>query len=293
MNWLEHYTALIQLISAVNFAYIVTHFPSKVFGMIFDVNKLLNQKLFSYKNQVAVDVESIKVMRPIRTEDGRTNESMIVTLRHDYDEHKKKWNEKETDITDRINTAKAVKGSKCLFLNVSFFCVFTLFNIATFKIFSTNFMLVFTLLLNLFVLCYSVFLAYIMWEHKWDKLTDVQCYRQTGVAFLLIVVIALFVSGINSLAITQTGAIPIPEWLSKSVLSLCVLLPLFPCVVSVVFILFHENKITNYINDKTEPLITEQEQLHRRKVELDKMDNMFTPSSPDLGISYQITHKRD
>lgn len=288
MNWLEHYTALIQLISAVNFAYIVTHFPSTVFAMIFDVNKLLNNKLFSYKNQVSADIESLKVMQPIKTEDGRTNERLIKNLRKDYNEHKEKWNEKEKDIKERINTAKSVKGSKCIFLNISLFCLFTLFNIATYSIFNNEYMLVFTLLQNLFILLYSVYLTYIMWEHKWDHFSDVQCYRRTGSAFLLIVLLALFISCINGYAIVKTGGTAIPNWLSNSILYLSIILPLYPCIISILFIMLHEKKIKSYINTETTLLIEEQVKLHKRKEDLERMDSMFTPSTQDLGITFVL-----
>lgn len=280
MNWLEHYTVLIQLISAVNFAYIATHFPSKVFGMIFDVNKLLNNKLFSYKMQVAADMESLKVMQPIKTDNGRSNEGMIVELRDNYNEHREKWNQKQKDIEERIDTAKSVKGSKCIFLNISLFCVFALFNIATLELVYNDFMMVFALLLNLFTLLYSLFLTYIMWKHKWDGFSDVKCYRLTGLAFLLIVILALLVSGINSFAISRVGASPIPELLSNSILFFCIVLPLYPCIISVLFIILHENKIKNYIESETAPLIAEQEELHKRKEKLDMIDEMF--SSPIL-----------
>lgn len=280
MNWLEHYTALIQLISAVNFAYIATHFPSKVLGLIFDVNKLLNNKLFAYKNQVAADIESLKVMQPIRTDNGRTNENNIIRLRTDYNEHRKKWTQKQNDIEERIDTAKSVKGSKCIFLNISLFSVFALFNIATLGFLNNDFMMVFTLLLNLFTLLYSLYLTYIMWEHKWDELSDVKCYRRTGSAFMLIVIVALLVSSINNYAINQTGGIPIPDWVSCNILAFCIALPLYPCIISIIFILLHENNIKNYIQNETAPLIAEQEKLHKRKEDLDKIDEMFT--SPTL-----------
>lgn len=276
MNWLDHYTALIQLISAVNFAYIATHFPSKVFGLIFDVNKLLNNKLFSYKNQVAADIESLKVMQPIKTDKGKSTENKIVELRADYNEHREKWNQKEGDIEERIDTAKSVKGSKCIFLNISLFCIFALFNIATLGVVKNDFAIVFTLLLNLFTLLYSLYLTYIMWKHKWDEFTDVKCYRRTGTAFLLIVIIALFVSGINSFAISRVGASPIPDWLSNILLSFCIALPFYPCIISVVFIVLHEKKIKNYIETETAPLIAEQDTLHKRKEKLDMIDEMFT-----------------
>ena len=283
MSWLEHYAALIQLMSAVNFAYIVTHFPSKVFAMIFDVKKLLNNRLFSYIIQVSADIESLKVMQPIITNDGRSNEYRILELREDYNEHYVKWKQKKKEIKAQINMAKAVKGSKCIFLNVSLFCLLTLFNIATYILFENDFMMVFILLLNRFILFYSIYLSYIMWKHKWDQLSDVDCYRRTGLSFLLIVIVALVISGINSLALAQTGGTPIPDWLGNSVLSLCIILPFYPCLISILFVFFHEKDIVRYIKIETAPLRIEQAQLHERKQNLDMIDDLFT--QPDFTLS--------
>ena len=277
MNWLEHYTALIQLISAVNFAYIATHFPTKVFGLIFDENKLLNNKLLSFKNQVSADILSLTFMQPLKTEDGRTNANIIDQLRRDYTNHNEKWEAKQNEIIKKINTAKSVKGSKCLFLNISLFCILTLFNIATFGIVNSDFVLIFAILTNIGTFLYSIYLTYSMWYHKWDGFSDVQCYRKTGFTFGIIVVTALIVSFINYMAIAQTGGTPIPHRILSLLLFLSIILPLYPCLMSIVFIMSHGKNITDYIETETSSLKIEQSKLHKRKEDLDKIDEMFSP----------------
>lgn len=283
MSCLEQYTALIQLISAVNFAYIATHFPTKVFGMIFDENSLLYNKLFYFRNEVAADIQSLAVMQPMTMSDGRTNANMINNLREEYNGHKEKWDQEVDAIITSINTAKNVKGSKCLFLNISLFCILTLFNIGTFGILKNDFMLVFTLLVNIGTLLYSMHLTYIMWGHKWDNESDMKCYKKTGYTIILIFLTALFTSFINHIAVSQVGASPIPDWLSRMILSLSIFLPFYPCIISVIFIVHHERKIIKRIDKETEMLIAEQQKLHKNKEMLDSIDDYFTQPQWSVG----------
>lgn len=115
-----------------------------------------------------------------------------------------------------------------------------------------------------------------MWEHKWDNENDISCYRKTGFTLTIIICVALLVTMINHIAVTQVGASPIPGWLSCVVLSLCVLLPFYPCIMSVIFVALHEKTIIKLIDKETKVLISEQHELHKRKELLDKIDEYFS-----------------
>jgi hypothetical protein len=115
-----------------------------------------------------------------------------------------------------------------------------------------------------------------MWKHKWDNDSDIKCYKKTGFTLSLIICIALLATVTNYIAVSQVEASPIPSWLLYVTLSLCVFLPFYPCIMSIIFVALHEKRIIKLIMTETKVLISEQQELHKRKELLDKIDEYFT-----------------
>ena len=277
MTWLDSFTALIQLISAVNFVYIVSHFPTKVLSVIFNKEKLIADHFSSSTNQINADLQSLETMNPITIQDGRTNQAEIDSLKDKYTSLKNDWDAKQAETERVIDTAKSVKGSKCLFLFISLYCILTLFNIGIMKACQTEFWCIETMTFNVIALGCSLYYTYIMWKHKWDGKGDVECYTSTGWWFLAVLVAAYLLSGLNSLILSWVGGIPLHQPSVDVLLSLCVILPFYPCLMTIVFIYCHERKIKNLTGKETSDLKVRQADLHARKVALDNMDRMFTP----------------
>ena len=283
MIWAEHFTALIQLISAVNFVYIATHFPNRVYSMVFDENKLLKDKFLDFTSEISADLQSLESMSPITTDDGKTNEGKIRSLQKQYKTLKEQWDKEQEIILCEISNAKNVKGSKSLFLYVSLFCVLSLFNISLLSLFDCDFILFYTLILNVGVMVYSIYLSYIVWTHKWDGKSDEECYRKTCMIFLVTLLVSLITPTIIHCIVPASGGMPIPSIVFTIIISLCVFLPFYPCILSIIFILCHEAKIKKMTGNETKQLKTKQSQLHGEKLDLDKIGNMFTiPNWPDV-----------
>ena len=148
MSWIDNFMALIQLISAVNFVYIISHFPSAVLGVIFNKKKLINDRFSSFTNQINADLQSLDTMTPMTIQDGRTNGQEIESLKEDYKKMKSEWDVKRDETESVIDKAQSVKGSKCLILYTSLYCILTMFNIAMIKVTQCDFWLVSTILIN-------------------------------------------------------------------------------------------------------------------------------------------------
>ena len=279
MNWIDNFTALIQLISAVNFVYIISHFPTTVLGVIFNKEKLLNGRFSAFTDQINADLQSLETMEPITIQDGRTNQAVIDSLKSDYAALKSEWDAKRAETENVINKAKSVKGSKCLFLYVSLYCILTMFNIAMIKVTQCDFWLVFSMLMNVTAFVCSAYYTYIVWSYKWDTKDNVACYVSTCRAFMLSAAVALAIGGINSIAVSLFGGWPINKAAADVLLSLCVFLPFYPCLMTVVFVHCYEWKVKRLTGDETTELENRQKGLHGRKDALDNMDRMFTRPS--------------
>ena len=277
MNWLDSFTVLIQLISAVNFIYIVSHFPSTVINYIFDRKKLVTDKFCSFTNQITADLQSLESMKPMIIQDGRSNQDTINDLKKDYEDLKNIWDRKQDAAEKIIDKVKRVKGTKCLFLYISLYCIFSIFNIAMMKVTNADFWLVITILMNFFAVLFSSYFTFVVWSHKWDKKDSVECYVSTCHGFAWSVMLAFILGCVNSFIITCFVAYPIYQIIANILLSLCVFLPFYPFFMVIVFILMHERQV-KYLTGGNEikELEGQQTKLHKRKDDLDKMDKMFT-----------------
>ena len=276
MNWIDNFTALIQLISAVNFIYIISHFPTKVLGVIFNKEKLIGEHFSDLTDQINADLQSLETMVPITIQDGRTNQGEIDDLRNKYVTLKTKWDAKKSETEQVIDTAKSVKGSRCLFLFISLYCILTLLNIGIVKTCQSEYWCIHIIAFNVITLICSFYYTYIMWKHKWDGKGDAECYISTCRGFLAVLAVSYLLSGINSLIVFLTGGMPLHQPSVDVMMALCIFLPFYPYLMTIMFIYCHEQKIRKLTGKETVSLKKEQIGLHNRKVAIDNMEKMFT-----------------
>lgn len=277
MNWINDFTVLIQTISAVNFAYIATHFPTKVFDLLFNKAALLKQGFSDRSDETAADIESLKAMDPIKTSDGLTNEAMLNELRGDYSAFKTKWEEQKKNAEDYIDQTKDVKGFKSLFLFVSLYCFLILLFIAMMTVHDSEYLLMLTIILNIVFAISLIFFSVIVWTNKWDKHSEVECYKKTSLWFIIALSATFVFSLINALIVSSGSSSPIHSLTADVILSLSVIIPFYPCILTIVFILIRERRIKSMIGNDNSTLIKEQKELHERKEKLEETYNSFKP----------------
>lgn len=268
MEQLECFTAFIQLMGAVNFAYIVAHFPAKVHDLFFDTQKF-EEDFNSFNNEISVDISSIEAMTPITTVEGTSTKNTIDKLKKEYNEFKINWENKRETILEGLEAAKKVKGFKCLFLNVSLFCVILLLGIGLLKATNANFWSRFNLFFVWGTTLSSSYLTFIVWKHKWDQRRDVNCYGEIGILFVIILLVSLGIS-VFCPAVNQESL------LVRLSTLLGVFLSFYPCLLSVLFVLFHKVKIWKLKCVNMKSFHDKQRKLHEDKMYLDSLENVFT-----------------
>lgn len=268
MNGLEHFTALIQLISAVNFAYIVPYFNKKVYGTIFNEEKFYSDKIVSFQDMMAADIESLKRMRP---KDNNKRKKEIDALIGKYNNLNVKWEAKKSETETMVDWVMNRKGFKSLFLFTSLFCVIDLFNIAMTSASSANPWVVFAHLVTLLSFLYVIKLTHrILWS-GWKQRDDDFCYKRTIRYFATASTVAAIGALVNEWMLQYTCT-SIPQWLTSTVAVLSVVIPFFPCVFTFLFIGISVQFINIYTDFNTKSIRKEQEGLseERQKLEDDK-----------------------
>lgn len=287
---LNNFATLIQLISAVNFAYIFTRFHSRIYKVYFNEEKIIRENFTSFINEITVDMASLQMMEPIKTVKGASNEKNLNQLKDDYSILFDNWNRKQDVIKSSIHKVKNAKGIKSLFLFISLFCLVDLFLIAKItslvdasgnKMGSYGCWEAFSIVFLFLSIIVPIILTCFVFSYKWADMTDVKCYKWTSWSFLLTVVISLLVSSLFLFFL--------PVWFDSFVRTegvcavsvvLSILLPFIACLISVVFIFHEERKVKNNATVITKDLRESQKSLHTKKIEMDKSYKMFDGLKP-------------
>ena len=126
METLNNFSALIQLISAVNFANIKLNFHQQIFDLIANVDDIYDRKFKEVQSAIDADVVSLNSLEPIKTMDGKSNSNHIEQLRSRYSELNEKWDEKHSALGEQFKKCKEQRGIKSFFLFISLYCIYDL-----------------------------------------------------------------------------------------------------------------------------------------------------------------------
>ena len=126
MENLNNFSALIQLISAVNFANIKLNFHQQIFDLIANVDDIYDRKFKEVQSAIDADVVSLNSLDPIETMDGKSNSKHIEQLRNRYSELNEKWDEKHSALGEQFKKCKELRGIKSFFLFISLYCIYDL-----------------------------------------------------------------------------------------------------------------------------------------------------------------------
>ena len=285
--WLEHFTPFIQFVGAINIVYIATHFPSKVYNLFFNEDKIEND-LANLRNKINAGSGAVQDMRYMTMSDGKTNRHEIDRLKQDYANLLQNWNDKHNEINNEIKTAKNVKGAKSLFLNITFYCILILLLISILSITNWHIVKIFIAVFNIITIIYSIYLTYIIWEHKWDSKCDIECYRKTGEYIVIQAICSFILSALIAIVHIILTCIyhydlTFLDFLYDILLFLCVIIPVYPCCISFVFIVEHESKINSLKDDIISEFQDKQKTLDERKKKFEEMESMFI-SADDMNF---------
>lgn len=279
LSYLNNYTTLIQLISAVNFAYIFTRFHQRVYRLIFNEKKLIDDKFTSFTNDMTVDMDSLETMEPLDTTNGQSNREAINNLKENFKRLEESWATQRDNMTRLLQKVKQVKGVRSLFLYISLFCLIDLFNIANAGCRREGFCEYFFVVFSLTSIMVPVILTYkilfFMWEHK----SEVLCYKWTSTAFIVTMAGSL----ILTLVLYNILGIELPKWLYFTSAIIAVFLPFYASLFSVIYIWGYEKRIKCLAGNDTKEVREKQEKLHQEKIKLDTSYKMFSSVPPTFG----------
>lgn len=277
---LNNYAALIQLISAVNFAYIFTRFHQRVYRLIFNEKKLIEDRFTSFINDITVDKSSLQSMEPIETTKGATNEQALTELKERFEGLLAAWNEQRSKMTSTLQRVKNVKGVRSLFLFISLYCLINLFNIATCGWCKNSFWDGFTILFNLLSFIVPAILTYKILRFKWANVSEVYCYRWTSWSFIITITVSLLLAWLNFIYVGIEVMAPV---MYKIAFVMSIVIPFYACLFSVVYIACYELWFGHLAGSDTEKLRKLQKELHDEKISLDASYNMFSVVPPAFG----------
>lgn len=280
---LEHFTALIQLISAVNFAYITLRFHEKIFKIIFSLPKSIAVAFDNIKSTYTLDITSLRSMDPLRTTNDLSLEDSILKLANKYEELPQKWSLAYKRHELRLNYCMSAEGVKSLFLFISIYCILDLFLIALIGT-NTN------------VIAYKVSLRFLNINTSLISLGYIirTCFKNPKYSPENLYSWAIVLSSFNFLAtlivglLSYFGKITINNQENTTLCCaiLSVALPFLPCLWTVIYC------ISNIIRIKIELFCTKLDIrikllfLKYEKCKLDKVSKLFSRSGSNPPAQY-------
>lgn len=286
---IEHlylFTALIQLISAVNFANIAFDFHTKVFKVFFNVEAIIDHKFHRIKNAIIADQESLQQMTPLETTDGRSNLNSIEQLKKKYTKFSEQWEFEIDEVKDSVKGIETKQWFRSFFMLVSLYCIFDLALISILSIpnVSYSWAVVF-FALNLGTTIFSLIIILKALLQK-ENIGGHQLARFTLKYFTIIVLISALIGVINEICISKQLFIITPKWIEQVFLYLSIIIPFLPCIICSVYTLYQTIIIENRVIDAVTSLQGKQDELHNQKIKLDNAYRLFESTTTNENISF-------
>ena len=287
MDFVCYFATLIQLISAVNFANIACNFHEEVFKVFFNVDAIINRKFSQIQNSIIADIASLQKIEPIETTNRQSNKKKIDSLKTDYNTLGDKW-------VDTINTIKTGaeeiqnrKWFKSFFLFISLYCICDITLISIISIPRTSYSWhVLASVLNLGVLCYSLFIMVKAWGQN-ETRDRYELSKAVTKWFIIILLVACASGIINEVIVKNLFWIAVPRWIECLFLCLSIFLPFTPCLFCSVYAIYETSRVNKEIEILVNSLQDEQNALHNRKVEIDIAYKHFEDNDDTEDISFK------
>lgn len=264
MDWIDNFTAIIQLMCAVNFGFIATSYNEKIYNMFFKHTLLVDRpyrKIVDI-NRLVVNSETSKEMVPKDSSYGITNEEIEEAQKalEELNEAIEKWNKESCNLNDKINKEKNINGAGNFFLFISIYGVIEMILIALIQSSKYSFFLIFLAILNTAVFIYSLGIAWFIRSHKMDKRSTYSCFIG------MISVYGCFIIAAIILTSMYASDFSLPPMFINICLSEGVILPFFPLF----FLTLHIWLFSQKISKEVAKIVSEVE-LNEKEKKLDEI----------------------
>lgn len=270
MEDLFQFTALIQLISAVNFANIKFRFHEKIFRLLLNVKQIHRKMFEKMENAISADIESLKGMDPFETKNNKSIKPRIDKLIKDYQQLSLDWNDQKGKYHLTKRDCIKAQGFKSFFLFISLYCIYDLVLIA---LLTTQYAE--EARIGLFVLnSFSILVSFgfcIRTCFKKRRASESSLY--TAAVILSIISIALTIIAIKNISNFDCEICNLINCISS------IILPFAPCIWCFFYVAYHICYIRFPMRFRSIKISFKQWKLHRQKTELDKLCNLFSDIS--------------
>lgn len=236
-SWLEHFTTVIQLITAINVTYIFTHFPKKIYDSIYNYEVTRREKYALFKDtHLLVLEDDLDNMRKKKVlGQALTVPEKLMSEVKRVGEQWEAWAKWSDKLIDR---SKEVKGVKCLFLYVSVYCFVCLLGIGIVNVWSECGTVCDVLsIYNVVSTVFSIFILVKVLSGSWNIKEDNECYDVTRRYIGWTMVLTVILCVVNGIFVQSGAYVVIPGWLQFAYLAICVVLPFLPCLFSIMYVM--------------------------------------------------------
>lgn len=158
MEFLFNFSALIQLVAAINFAYILCQFNKRFDNVISNAGDYIQRSFDKISDKINLDMMSLKSKLALSQAGGLNCAAFIDKLTNSLSEIKHYKEQKNVQIKNVISLFVNKEGYGCLFFFLSLYSVLDLAIIAWISVSDNWNISLFLYLVNLFSLIYSLFL---------------------------------------------------------------------------------------------------------------------------------------
>lgn len=263
MDWIDNFTAIIQLMCAVNFGYIATSYPEKLYKIFFDYKRLVSKpyRKTINKNEIIVNYQSSKELD--------TEDSLYIVTKKEFEIFKKKsqefiekkeaWEKKRCQLKKEINKKKKANGVNDFFLFISIYSVMEMILIALIQSTKYSFFLIFLVILNIEVLEYSFYLLASIWKSKMDKKSN--CYTAIIYVYMTFIIAAIIFTFIYLKIFEHTDYFTLSAMSINICLSGCVILPFIPMLSTTFHVWFFIQKKSKEVEKSLSELKKKEKEL--------------------------------
>lgn len=283
MEKLFDFIGVIQVICAVNFAWIIEKFHATVFSKLFNTN-IIEDKLKPIDSDVCTDLTSISEMLSKFQGSKIKFKNELTALKNDYEEFKPLWAKAKDNVYGIVTRCLGAKCFRSFFLYISLYCICDIILISCIHAYKNVLFSHYLCLLNYTTVIISIwYILKIILQR--DHRDDSKLY-QTALLALLATIGSIFIC----LAVNKFWNNIIFDLITLNIVSkigsaMSIIIPFIPCVFAALYSLISIIFIHIVICFKTYALKRKHKALRARKEVFDKSYDLFQDSD-DTELSF-------
>lgn len=284
MEKLFDFIGVIQVICAVNFAWIIEKFHATIFNKLFNPN-IIEDKFMPIDSNVYADLTSISELLSKFKDRKIKFKDKLVALKKDYEAFKPKWEKAKDSVYGKVARCLEAKCFRSFFLYISLYCICDMILVSCIHAYQNELFILSLCLLNFVTTIISI-LYIVKIIRQRDKREDNKLY-QTALFALLVTIgfwgICLIVNKIYGNFLFDLIEV---DAVSKIGSVLSIIIPFIPCVFAALYSLVSIVFIHIIVCFKTRTLKREHKKLRTRKEDLDESYDLFQESD-DTELSFE------